>query len=158
MPANNPNGTHPQRKAQAVGINHIALEVGDISAALDFYSQIFAFNLRGRHEGMAFIDLGDQFIALMEAQNKNLDEHRHFGLVVDDKNAVRSTLETLNIKILPGGFLNFIDPWGNQIQVVQYDDIQFTKAPQVLRGMNLSHLSKSAEAKRELAEKGMSLD
>lgn len=154
MSVKNHYGTHA-KKAQAVGINHIALEVDDVNAALDFYSQILEFNLRGQHEGMAFIDLGDQFIALMERRTQNPDEHRHFGLVVDDKNAVRNTLEALNIKTLPGGFLDFIDPWGNRVQIVQYSEIQFTKAPQVLRGMNLSHLSKSDEAKQELAEKGM---
>lgn len=155
MSEKNPNGTRAHRKAQAVGINHIALEVGDVGAALDFYSQLFEFDLRGQHEGMAFIDLGDQFIALMESPSQNLSERRHFGLVVDDKEAVRNTLEALNIKILPEGFLDFIDPWGNRIQIVQYSDIQYTKAPQVLRGMNLGHLGKSHKAARELAEKGM---
>lgn len=115
MPEKHATETRHPHKAQAVGINHIALEVGDVQAALDFYSQIFAFNLRGQHPGMAFIDLGDQFIALMETPSRNLDKRRHFGLVVDDKETVRKTLEALNIEILPDGFLDFMDPWGNRI-------------------------------------------
>ncbi|ABA59214.1 Glyoxalase/bleomycin resistance protein/dioxygenase [Nitrosococcus oceani ATCC 19707] len=142
-------------KARALGINHIALEVDDVNAALDFYGQIVEFSLRGRHEGMAFIDLGDQFIALTEKRTQEPDKHRHFGLVVDDKAMVKKTLEALNIETLPGAFLDFIDPWGNRVQIVQYSEIQFTKAPHVLRGMGIKQLDKSDEAVQALAEKGM---
>ncbi|WP_232420083.1 VOC family protein [Nitrosococcus watsonii] len=144
-------------KARALGINHVALEVGDVDAALDFYGQIVDFNLRGRHEGMAFIDLGDQFIALMKKRThtQEPDKQRHFGLVVDDKNKVKKTLETLNIETVPGEFLDFIDPWGNRVQIVQYSELQFTKAPHILRGMGFKQLDKSDEAIQALAKKGM---
>ncbi|QBQ55809.1 VOC family protein [Nitrosococcus wardiae] len=150
-----PTQSPPETKARALGINHVALEVDDVNAALDFYSQIVEFSLRGRHESMAFIDLGDQFIALMEKRTQSPDKHRHFGLVVDDKNTVKKTLEALNVKLLPGEFLDFIDPWGNRVQIVQYSDIQFTKAPHVLRGMGFKQLDKSDEAVQALADKGM---
>jgi lactoylglutathione lyase len=145
------------RKARAVGINHVALEVDDVDAALAFYGQIFAFELRGRSEGMAFVDLGDQFIALAERRTQEPDRHRHFGLVVDDRAPVREALEALGAEILPGGGLDFLDPWGNRVQVVEYRDIQFTKAAHVLRGMALSHLDKSADALRQLDEKARGL-
>lgn len=158
MPTQNHPETKTANKARALGINHVALEVDDVNAALDFYGRIFEFNLRGRHDNMAFIDLGDQFIALMEKRAQRPDQHRHFGLVVDDKNTVKKALETLDIKCLPGEFLDFIDPWGNRIQIVQYSEIQFTKAPQILRGMGFTQLHKSDQALQELAEKGMALE
>jgi catechol 2,3-dioxygenase-like lactoylglutathione lyase family enzyme len=144
-----------EKKPRLMGINHIALEVDDLEAALTFYSRIFTFTLRGRHEGMAFIDLGDQFIALTGRRTQSPDVQRHFGLVVDDRQAVREQLETLGVKLLPGAGVDFLDPWGNRLQVVQYSEIQFTKAPQVLNGMGLEGLGKSAAAVRELAAKGM---
>ncbi|MFL5259146.1 MAG: VOC family protein [Hyphomicrobiales bacterium] len=143
------------KKARAVGLNHIALEVGDIDEALAFYGRLFEFELRGRSEDMAFIDLGDQFLALQKGRRQPADDGRHFGLVVDDKEAVRRALSEAGIAQLPGRFLDFRDPWGNRIEVVGYDNIQFTKAADVLRGMGLSHLAKNERAKRELAEKGM---
>lgn len=146
------------RKARAVGINHVALEVDDVDAALEFYGRIFAFELRGRSEGMAFIDLGDQFIALAERRTQEPDRHRHFGLAVDDRAPVRAALEALGAEILPGRGLDFLDPWGNRVQVVEYRAIQFTKETHVLRGMALSHLEKSADALRQLSEKGMAPD
>ncbi len=142
-------------KARAVGINHIALEVGDIDAALEFYGRIFELSLRGRSANMAFIDMGDQFIALLRKRTQGPDEHRHFGLVVDDRNAVRRALEEMDVEILPGGGLDFRDPWGNRVQVVEYRNIQFTKAPQVLRALGLAGLEKSERTKRELADKGI---
>jgi lactoylglutathione lyase len=144
------------RKARAVGLNHIALEVGDIDEALAFYGRLFEFELRGRSEDMAFIDLGDQFLAVQKGRRQPPDDGRHFGLVVDDKEAVRRALSEAGVAPLPGRFLDFCDPWGNRIEVVGYDNIQFTKATSVLRGMGLSHLAKNERAKRELAEKGMS--
>lgn len=143
------------KKPCLVGVNHIALEVDDVDAALTFYGRIFEFSLRGRHKGIAFIDLGDQFIALVEKRTQKPDVHRHFGLVVDDREAVKRSLEALGVETLPGARLDFLDPWGNHVQVVQYSDIQFTKAPQVLKGMRLDGLKKSSEALRELEEKGM---
>jgi len=143
------------KKARAVGFNHVALVVGDIDEALAFYGRLFDFTLRERDADAAFIDLGDQFIALQKGSGRRDDDGRHFGLVVDDKEAVRKALAEAGIKLLPGRFLDFLDPWGNRIEIVGYDNIQFTKAPNVLRGMGLAHLSKNANALKELAEKGM---
>ncbi len=143
------------RKARAVGFNHIALEVGDIDEALAFYGRLFDFTLRGRSEGMAFIDLGDQFLALQQGRRQGPDDGRHFGLVVDDKAAVRAALAEAGVEVLRGPFLDFLDPWGNRIEIVGYDAIQFTKAPHVLRGMGLLHLEKTDQAIKELTEKGM---
>jgi lactoylglutathione lyase len=142
-------------RPRLVGINHVALEVGDIGEALAFYGQLFEFTLRGRSDTMAFIDIGDQFIALSKGRTQAPDEHRHFGLVVDDRALVRQALEELGVGILPGRGLDFIDPWGNRIQVVEYRDIQFTKAPEVLGAMALGHLRKSEHALQELAAKGI---
>jgi lactoylglutathione lyase len=144
-------------KARALGFNHIALEVGDVDEALAFYARIVDFKLRGKSKDMAFIDLGDQFLALQKGQ-KQQPGGRHFGLVVDDKEAVRRALDEAGVEILPGPFLDFYDPWGNRVEIVGYDGIQFSKAPNVLRGMGLAHLSKSANAIKELAEKGMAPD
>jgi catechol-2,3-dioxygenase len=142
-------------KARAVGFNHVALEVGDIEEALAFYGRFLDFELRGKSATMAFIDLGDQFIALQKGRRQPADDGRHFGLVVDDKEAARSALEAAGVTLLDGPFLDFRDPWGNRIEIVGYDNIQFTKAPNVLRGMGLTHLTKNERARKELAEKGM---
>jgi catechol 2,3-dioxygenase-like lactoylglutathione lyase family enzyme len=141
-------------RARIVGINHIALEVGDLDEALAFYGRLFEFELRGRGPGMAFIDMGDQFIALSEGRDQLPDRSRHFGLVVDDRAKVRAALEEMGVDISGRG-LDFRDPWGNHIQVVEYADIQFTKAPAVLRGMHLDGLEKSLDAQQELREKGL---
>lgn len=140
--------------ARAVGINHVALEVGNVEDALAFYGRIFEISLRGRSARMAFIDLGDQFIALSEGRDQEPDTDRHVGLVVDDRDAVRRAVEEAGATILPGAGLDFLDPWGNHLQVVQYSDVQFTKVAHVLRGMGLQ-LDKSPKAIGELAEKGM---
>jgi lactoylglutathione lyase len=137
-----------------VGINHVALEVGDVDEALEWYGRIFELELRGRLPGMAFVDMGDQFIALSEGRTQPPDLHRHFGLVVDDKEAARARLEAAGADIRAGRGLNFRDPWGNFVQVVGYDDVQFTKAPEILRGMGLE-LPKSEHALAELREKGL---
>ena len=144
-------------KPRAIGFNHVALEVGDIEEALAFYGRIFDFQLRGKSKTMAFIDLGDQFIALQAGRKQPADDGRHFGLVVDDKEAARAALQAAGIKPIDGPFLDFRDPWGNRIEIVGYDNIQFTKAPNVLRGMGLTQLTKNESAKRELAEKGMAV-
>ena len=142
---------------RAIGVNHVALEVGDIEEALAFYRRIFEFQLRGKSKTMAFIDLGDQFIALQAGRKQPSDDGRHVGLVVDDKEAARAALEVAGVKPIKGPFLDFRDPWGNRIEIVGYDNIQFTKAPNVLRGMGLMRLTKSESAKKELAEKGMAV-
>jgi predicted enzyme related to lactoylglutathione lyase len=146
------------KKARAVGFNHVALEVGDIEEALAFYGRLFEFGLRSKSKTDAFIDLGDQFIALQKGRKQPADDGRHFGLVVDDKEAVRKALKDAGVKILPGPFLDFMDPWGNRIEIVSYQNVQFTKAQHVLRGMGLAQLEKKPSALKELAEKGMAPD
>lgn len=146
------------RKARAVGLNHVALEVGDIDEALEFYGQLFEFSLRSRSETSAFIDLGDQFIALQKGREQPADDGRHFGLVVDDKDAVRAAVEAAGIELVSERFLDFLDPWGNRIEIIGYDNIQFSKAPNVLRGMGMTDLEKNENARKQLAEKGMGPD
>lgn len=148
------SGLEPSH-ARLVGINHIALEVGDIEAALDFYRDIFEFDLRGRTDSAAFIDMGDQFLALSEGPADGRNDHRHFGLVVDDSDAVERRLAEWEVEVLPTSGLDFRDPWGNRIQIVDYENVQFTKAEHVLAGMGLSNLEKFDSAIAELAEKGM---
>ena len=138
-----------------VGINHVALEVGSVDEALDFYGRVFDLKLRGRAPRMAFIDMGDQFIALSQGRTQDPDRHRHFGLVVDDKEATRRALQAAGAEILPGRGLSFVDPWGNHAQVVDYRDIQFTKPPEILQGMGLDGLRKSEQALAELRAKGL---
>src|SRR5215211_8705100 len=142
-------------RARLIGFNHVALEVGDIEEALEFYGRLFEMRLRGRGPGMAFIDAGDQFIALSEVRRGGPEGHRHIGLVVDDKRAIRRALKELDVEILPGRGLDFLDPWGNRWQVVQYSDIQFTKAPEILKGMGQESLKKSEKALEELRRKGL---
>jgi predicted enzyme related to lactoylglutathione lyase len=149
--------TDAHRKPRLVGLNHIAVEVGDVDEALAFYGRIFSFTLRGKGDGAAFIDMGDQFIALMRGSVRAERGQRHFGLVVDDRTAVRALAEAAGAEIVDGPFLDFLDPWGNRIEVIEYSNIQFTKAPHVLRGMGLD-LDKNANAKKELADKGMADD
>ncbi len=142
-------------RARLVGFNHVALEVGDLDEALEFYGRLFEVKLRGRGPRMAFIDAGDQFIALAEGPSRPSKEHRHVGMVVDDRKAVRRALREMNVEILPGRGLDFLDPWGNHWQVVEYSDIQFTKAPEILKGMGLGDLKKSEKALEELRRKGL---
>jgi lactoylglutathione lyase len=140
---------------RAVGINHVALEVGDLEAAVAFYRSIFGFPDRGRVAGMAFLDMGDQFLALSEGRDDEPDRARHFGLVVDDKDAARTALSEAGIATSSRPRLDFRDPWGNFVQVVDYRDIQFTKSAEVLRGMGLEHLRKRDSAIEELRAKGL---
>ncbi len=142
-------------RPRLVGVNHVALEVSDVDEALAFYGAIFDLTLRGRAGRMAFVDMGDQFIALGEGRTQAPDDHRHLGLVVDDKDATRRALEEAGAEILPGRGLDFRDPWGNRIQVVDYRDVQFSKTEDVLRGMGLEGLEKSERALAELREKGL---
>jgi catechol 2,3-dioxygenase-like lactoylglutathione lyase family enzyme len=146
-------------KPKLVGINHVALEVGDIDEALAFYGAIFEFELRGRAPGHAFIDLGDQFLALAEVKmpaDAPVPD-RHFGLVVDDRDGARTLIEQAGGRILEGGFLDFLDPWGNRVELVDYKSVQFTKAAAVLAAMGID-AGKSETAARQLREKGMSED
>lgn len=147
--------THHDHKARLVGINHVALEVGDIEEALDFYGQLFDFELRGRTDTMAFIDLGDQFIALSEGREQSPDAHQHFGLVVDERETVRERLEEMGADILETSGLDFRDPWGNRVQVVLYRDIQFTKTDDILEGMGQGDLEKTEDALEQLRDKGL---
>jgi catechol 2,3-dioxygenase-like lactoylglutathione lyase family enzyme len=141
--------------ARAVGINHVAIEVGDVDEALAWYGAIVSFELRGRVGSMAFVDLGDQFVAFSEGRRQPADDARHFGLVVDDLEAVRAALEAAGTPVLPGRGLSFRDPWGTRVEVVQYDAIQFSKTDGVLRGMGLGEIEKTASARRELRDKGL---
>ena len=142
-------------KPRLVGVNHVALEVGDVDEALAFYGQIFDFKLRGRGGRMAFIDMGDQFIALAAGRTQPADTHRHFGLVVDDKEGARRALQDAGLEVPRSGHLDFRDPWGNHVEIVDYREIQFTKAENVARGMGLEGLEKSEKALEELRSKGL---
>lgn len=143
-------------KPRLVGINHVALEVGDIDAALEWYGRLFRFTLRGRGERNAFIDMGDQFINLTLAPGpaRVQTERRHIGLVVDDRSRILELAKAAGAEMVAGPFLDFLDPWGNRLEIIEYANIQFTKAPNVQRGMGLA-LGKNDKAKQELAEKGM---
>jgi lactoylglutathione lyase len=145
------------KKARALGVNHVVLEVDDLDKALQFYGALFEFSLRGRSEHNAFIDLGDQFIQLTLGRTQAPDTKRHFGLVVDDRAAVRRTMDALGIHSI-NDRLNILDPWGNRIEIVPYDDCQFTKADHILKGMGLERLEKTAGALEELRKKGMAVD
>ena len=142
-------------RARLIGINHIALEVGDLEAAIEFYGRAFEFEIRGRVPRMAFLDMGDQFLALSEGRSQPPDESRHFGLVVDDLEVARQALSEAGAELLPGRGLDFRDPWGNHVQVVEYGRIQFSKLPRVLQGMGADELPKTDAALEELREKGL---
>ena len=142
--------------ARIVGINHVALEVADIDEALAWYGSFFEFELRGRAGStMAFLDIGDQFIALSAGRSQPPDQARHLGLVVDDKEAVRAAIREAGVTVQTSGSVDFLDPWGNHVQVVDYREIQFTKAPAVLRAMGLDGLGKSEAAQQELRDRGL---
>jgi lactoylglutathione lyase len=139
-----------------VGINHVALEVGDVDEALALYSRLFDIDLRGRAGRMAFIDIGDQFLALDEGRTQDPDANRHFGLVVDDKAAVRAAVVREGLEVLGGGpGLRFLDPWGNAIEIVSYADVQFDRTPGVKRKLGIEELSKSESALQEIRDKGL---
>ena len=143
------------KKARAMGMNHVALEVGDIDAALDFYGRLFEFDLRGRSDRAAFVDLGDQFINFATPRGQQPDGARHLGLVVDDKDLARRTLDAEGVELLPGDGVDFLDPWGNHIQLVDYRNVQYSKTPGVLRGMGLDGLEKWPNALEQLQKKNM---
>ena len=143
-----------EKKARVLGINHVVLEVDDLDQALEFYGALFDFKLRAKSAHNAFIDLGDQFIQLTLGRTQVPDTKRHFGCVVDDREAVRRAMEKLGIKSI-NDRMNILDPWGNRIEIVPYDDCQFTKAPEILRGMAVPPMTKTASAIEELTKKGM---
>ena len=143
-----------EKKARALGINHVVLEVDDLEKALEFYGAIFDFKLRGKSDHNAFIDLGDQFIQLTRGRTQVPDTKRHFGFVVDDREAVQRALDKLGVKSI-NDRMNILDPWGNRLEIVSYDDIQFTKADHILKGMGLGPLEKTANAIEELKKKNM---
>ena len=143
-------------KAKLVGINHVAIEVGDVDEALRWYSRFFELTLRGRSPSMAFVDMGDQFIALERGRTQGPDAGRHFGLVVDDKEATRAALREGGVPVGSGRSLDFRDPWGNHVQVVDYREVQFLKAPEVLRALGLD-LEKTDRAREELRAKGIAI-
>ena len=139
-------------KTRLVGINHVALQVDDLEEAVAFYTDLFHPTDVSRIPGAAFLRMGDQFLALFQRGPRT--EEPHFGLVVDDKAVARRTLEEAGVDVLPGRFFDVRDPSGNRIQIVQYDEIQFTKADRVLDGMGLE-LGKSEQALEELRAKGL---
>lgn len=146
------------RKARAVGINHIALEVGDIDEALAFYAGFLDFDIHRRSDTAAFIYFGDQFINFVRHEQRQPDTHRHFGIAVDDKARARQALEEMGVTLLDSRFLDFLDPWGNRVEITTYTNIQYTKADHVLRGMGLGHLKKTEAALAELRAKDMAPD
>jgi lactoylglutathione lyase len=139
-------------RAKLVGINHVALEVGNVDEALEFYGRIFELSLRGRAGRMAFVDIGDQFIALAEGRTQEPDDHRHFGLVVDDRDRALEAARDAGAEVRGN---RIRDPWGNNLEVVAYEDVQFTKAPEILQGMGLDGLGKTEKAREELRAKGL---
>ena len=144
--------------ARAIGINHVALEVGDVGEALAWYGRFFEFDLRGRRDTMAWIDLGDQFLALARGPGQGADDGRHFGLVVDGKEAVREALRAAGVQVPESGRLAFHDPWGNRVEVVDYADVQFAKTPEVLAALELEGLEKGEPARAEMRAKGLAAD
>ncbi len=147
------------KKPRLVGINHVAIEVGDIDEALEWYGRIFDFSLRGKGERNAFIDMGDQFINLTRVPDHRASgvERRHIGFVVDDRSRIIELATEAGARMVEGRFLDFLDPWGNRLEIIEYSNIQFTKAANVMRGMGLQ-LDKNANARKELAEKGMAAE
>ena len=151
-------GQSQSKKGRAVGINHVAIEVGDVSAAIDFYGRFLEFQVEEQNDEMAIIYFGDQFINFIRNADRKPDQMRHFGIAVDDKGLVRRTLDEMGVKLLDSRFLDFLDPWGNRVEITTYTSIQYTKADHILEGMGLAYLKKSDEAIAELRAKGMAPD
>ena len=142
-------------KATAIGINHIALEVGNIAEALAFYGSFLNFTITSQTEDAAFIYFGDQFINFAKGRTQTPDEKRHFGIAVDDKELVRNTLTEMDVTLLGGQFLDFLDPWGNRIEITTYTNIMFSKTTAILRGMAMDHLQKTDQALAQLSKHGL---
>ena len=151
-------GQSQSKKGRAVGINHVAIEVGNVGAAIDFYGRFLEFQVEEQNDEMAIIYFGDQFINFIRNADRRPDQMRHFGIAVDDKGLVRRTLDEMGVKLLDSRFLDFLDPWGNRVEITTYTSIQYTKADHILEGMGLAHLKKSDEAIAELRAKGMAPD
>jgi catechol 2,3-dioxygenase-like lactoylglutathione lyase family enzyme len=143
-------------KATAIGINHLALEVGNIAEALAFYGSFLNFTITSQTEDAAFIYFGDQFINFAKGRTQTPDDKRHFGIAVDDKELVRKTLINMDVTLLNGRFLDFLDPWGNRIEITTYTNIMFSKTSPILRGMGMDHLQKTDKVLAELDERGLS--
>jgi catechol 2,3-dioxygenase-like lactoylglutathione lyase family enzyme len=144
-------------RARLVGINHVAVEVADVEQALALYGRLFEFEMRGRVPHMAFVDMGDQFIAISEPRRQPADDHRHFGLVVDDVAAAREAVAREGLTIVGESrrSFDFLDPWGNRFQVVGYRDIQFDRVDGVKRKLGIEALEKTEAARRQIAERGL---
>ena len=142
-------------KATAIGINHVALEVGNIADALAFYGSFLNFTITSQSEDAAFIYFGDQFINFAKGRAQVPDEKRHFGIAVDNKELVRDTLIEMGVALFGGRFLDFLDPWGNRIEITTYTNIMFSKPTAILRGMGMDHLQKTDEALAELDKHGL---
>ena len=138
--------------ARLVGINHVAVQVGDLDEMIGFLRSLADdLELRGRSGGTAFVDLGDQFIALERAAEPVAAGH--YGLVVDDQAEVVRRARDAGARMI--GSHDFLDPWGNHWQVVDYRNVQFSKSDRVLEGMGLDGLEKSERALAERREKGL---
>ena len=142
--------------SQLIGINHVALEVDSIDEALEFYGRFFELHLRGVVPGMAFIDMGDQFLALSEGPRAGprprpplRARRRRQGGACARRSRRPGSTSTAPPR------LDFHDPWGNRVEIVDYRDIQFTKAPPVLAGMGLDDLEKRPAALEQLRDKGL---
>jgi catechol 2,3-dioxygenase-like lactoylglutathione lyase family enzyme len=144
-------------RAQLIGMNHVAIEVGDLDAALELYGKLFDFELRGRGPRMAFIDMGDQFLAVSEGRAQGPDDGRHLGLVVDDLDAVLAAARAAGLEARPSGLggVDIRDPWGNFLQVVAYSDVQFERTPGVKRALGIEGLEKSAKARQQIRDRGL---
>ena len=142
-------------KATAIGINHVALEVGNIAEALAFYGSFLNFTITSQSEDAAFIYFGDQFINFAKGRTQTPDEKRHFGIAVDNKELVRDTLIEMDVALLGGRFLDFLDPWGNRIEITTYTNIMFSKTTAILRGMDMDHLQKTDQALAQLSKHGL---
>ena len=142
-------------KATAIGINHVALEVGNIADALAFYGSFLNFTITSQSEDAAFIYFGDQFINFAKGRAQVPDEKRHFGIAVDNKELVRDTLIEMGVALFGGRFLDFLDPWGNRIEITTYTNIMFSKTTAILRGMDMDHLQKTDQALAQLSKHGL---
>ena len=142
-------------KATAIGINHVALEVGNIGDALAFYGSFLNFTITSQSEDAAFIYFGDQFINFAKGRTQAPDEKRHVGIAVDNKELVRDTLIEMGVALFGGRFLDFLDPWGNRVEITTYTNIMFSKSTAVLRGMDMDHLQKTDESLAELDKHGL---
>ncbi len=144
-----------RNKATAIGINHVALEVSNIAEALAFYGSFLNFTITSQTEDAAFINFGDQFINFAKGRTQAPDEKRHFGIAVDDKEPVRDTLIEMDVPLLGGQFLDFLDPWGNRIEITTYTNIMFSKTTAILRGMDMDHLQKTDQVLAQLNKHGL---